>query len=203
MDSKINTFIFDCFKVICTPPFGSWYRENSSKKGFVDNNLENMFNDFDLGKMSEDDVIDYFSKYEGVNSTREKIREEIYSFLKLDNKLADMILKLKNKGFKTVLLSNSNSGFVKGKIYTTYPEFESLFNEIIISSDVGMLKPDKNIYLYALNKVNSKPEESLLIDDSKKNVDGATKLGINGFLYTDSDSFSEHLKKLGINFAES
>jgi putative hydrolase of the HAD superfamily len=196
---KINTFIFDCFGVICDPVVNGWYKEHRLKKGFVDNNIQSFLKEVDLGNASEDDIVDYFQKYEGVNSTKEELRKEIDSYLKLDTKLADIILKLKNKGFKTILLSNASASFFERKVYTTYPEFRNLFNEIIISSKIKMIKPDKEIYLYALEKINLKPEESLFIDDSKVNVDGAENVGMNGFLYTDSTSFIEYIKSLGID----
>lgn len=199
MEPKINTLIFDCFGVICDPVLNGWYKENRLKHGLIDENLQSIFKKFDLGKFSEDDIVEYFLKYDGINSTKEKLREEIDSYLKLDNKLADIILKLKTKGFKTVLLSNANASFFERKVYTDYPEFKNLFNEIIISSEVGITKPDKEIYLYALQKIDSKPEESLFIDDSKTNVEGALRVGMQGFLYTDSGSFAEYIKNLGIN----
>jgi HAD superfamily hydrolase (TIGR01509 family) len=173
MNQKINTFIFDCFGVICDPVLNGWYKENRLKYGLIDNNFQTFLRGFDLGDISEDDVVDYFMKYDGVNLTREELRKNIDSFLKLDTKLADIIKKLKESGYKTVLLSNAGSSFFERKIYTTYPEFKELFNDIIISSDIKMIKPNPDIYLYTLNKISSKPEESLFIDDSQTNVDGA------------------------------
>ena len=199
MNTKINTFIFDCYGVVCDPVLGGWYKENMLKRGLADENLKNIFEEYDLGKISEDDVLSYFLKYDGVTSTREELRKDIDSYLKLDVKLADVILKLKNKGFKTMLLSNSNYAFFKRMVYPTYPQFKNLFNKIIISSEIGMTKPGKDIYLYALDKIASKPEESLFIDDSQTNVDSAVNLGINGFLYTNFESFLNYIKTLGID----
>ncbi len=62
-----------------------------------------------------------------------------------------------------------------------------------------MTKPGKGIYVHALDKVGSTPEESLFIDDSQANVDGAVAVGMVGFLYTDVASFLNYLKTLGIN----
>ena len=42
MNTKINTFIFDCFGVICDPVLNAWYKENMLKRGFVDENLKNV-----------------------------------------------------------------------------------------------------------------------------------------------------------------
>ena len=199
MNTKITTFIFDCFGVVCSDVLWNWYGENIEKKGFVDENLKNIFKEFDLGRLSEDDILKYFLKYEGINSSKEKLQEEIDSYLKIDRKLIDVIKEIKSRGFKTVLLSNANAAFFKRKVFVVYPEFKNLFDEIIISSEIGMVKPDKEIFLYALNKINSKPEETLFIDDSKKNIDSASMLGINGLLYTDSNSFSNCIKNFGID----
>lgn len=199
MKPKINTFIFDCFGVVCDPVVNNWYKENRLKYGLVDNNLQSLLKELDLGNASEDDIVDYFMKYDGVNSTREELRKDIDSYLKLDTKLVEIIKKLRDKGYKTILLSNANASFFKRKIYTTYPEFKDLFDNIIISSDIKMVKPDPDIYLHTLSKINSKPEESLFIDDSKTNVDGAINVGINGYLYTDSNLFAEYIKSLGID----
>lgn len=199
MKTKINTFIFDCFGVICDPVVNGWYKENRLKYGFVDKNLSTFLKEVDLGNASEDDIVDYFMKYDGVSSTKEELRKDIDGYLKLDTKLADIIKRLKEKGYKTILLSNANNSFFERKVYTTYPEFKNLFDDIIVSSKIKMIKPNPDIYLYTLEKINSKPEESLFIDDSQTNVDGARDVGINGYLYTDSNLFAEYIKSLGIN----
>ncbi len=201
MESQINTIIFDCFGVICDPVLNGWYRDNRLKKGLVDENLKNVFEKFDLGKLSENDIVDYFLKYEGVNLTKEEMREQIDSYLGIDNGLVKIIQSLKNKGFKTVLLSNANASFFERKIYPTYPEFKDLFDEIVISSEVGMVKPYKDIYEHTLKKINSQPGESLFIDDSKVNVDSAIALGMQGFIYTNSDSFVKYIKSIGIDIS--
>ena len=199
MNPKITTFIFDCFGVILDPVLNGWYKENRLKHGLIDNNIQNFLRGFDLGDINEEDVVDYFMKYEGVNSTKEELRKEIDSFLKLDTKLALIINKLKANGYKTVLLSNAGNSFFERKVYTTYPEFKDLFDDIIISSNIKMIKPNPDIYLYTLEKINSKPEESIFIDDSQINIDGARDVGINGYLYTDSNLFAEYIKSIGIN----
>lgn len=200
MNTKIKIIIFDCFGVVCDPVLGGWYKENRLKHGLEDKNLPNIFRQFDKGILTEEDIIDYFSKYEGVTSTLEEVRREVDTYLNLDYALVEVIKKLRQKGFKTVLLSNANNSFFERKIYPTYPEFKSLFDEIIISSVVQMVKPDPDIYLHTLEKINSHPEESLFIDDNKTNVDTAIQLGMYGFVYTEVVLFMKHLETLGIDF---
>ena len=197
--TKINTFIFDCFGVICGSAFFSWYKENMLKYGNTDSKLLEVFKEHDLGRFPEEDVAEYFSKYEGIDATKEKILEDFNNYLNIDQRLVDTILKLREKGFKIALISNGHHLYFEDRVYVKYPEFKNLFDEIIVSSLVGTVKPDKEIYLHALSKINSKPEESLFIDDSQVNIDGAKNVGIQGFLYTDVDSFIEYIKSLGID----
>ncbi len=199
MDTNITTLIFDCFGVVCSPVLNGWYQKNRVKKGFIDENIENVFRKFDLGILSEDDILEYFLQYNGVNSTKEELRAEIDNYLKINRDLVNTIEQLKKKGFKTVLLSNANASFFERKVYVLYPEFKNLFDEIVISSQIGIAKPDKEIYLYTLKKINSKPEETLFIDDSKQNVESTASLGMKGFLFTDTNSFLNYLKGLGIS----
>ncbi len=202
MGSKINTFIFDCFGVISTPVLYKWYNKNRLEQGYVDEKLPELFKNFDLGKLSEDDVVDYFLRYEGVHSTKEEIKAEIDSYVNVDMILSKAILALKNQGFRTMLLSNANAAFFERKIYVDYPDFKNLFDRIIISSEVGMTKPDKEIYQFALEEIGSLPGETLLVDDSQTNIDGAANMGMNGYLYTDRDSFFEYVRSIGINLNE-
>jgi epoxide hydrolase-like predicted phosphatase len=195
---NITTFIFDCFGVVCDPVLNSWYKDHSAEHGFVDENLLETFKKFDLGIMSEDDMAEYFSKYPGITSTKDQIKAEIDTYTHLDDSLAQIIQKLRVKGFKTVLLSNANHSYFERKIYTQYPEFKSLFDEIIISSLINMVKPDPNIFIHTLERIGATPEESVFIDDNKINVEAAEKLHINGFVYTDSISFARYLQEKGI-----
>ena len=202
MKNNITTFIFDCFGVVCDSILSNWYRYKSLKHGFVDENLKDVFRNFDLGILSEEDLADYFSKYEGIKSTKEEIQKEIDGYLKVNQNLVNTIKKLKSHGFKTVLLSNGNHSFFERKIFKDYPEFPGLFDEVVISSKIGLVKPDAEIYLHALEKINSKPKESLFIDDRQINVDGAISIGMKGYVYSDSTSFYKYLKNMGINLTD-
>ncbi|KHC90344.1 HAD family hydrolase [Thermotoga sp. Mc24] len=85
------------------------------------------------------------------------------------------LLPLLKESFKLYALSNY------GKIYfETVREkydFFKLFDGMVISSHVGYLKPEKEIYLELIRRYGIAPEESLFIDDTPENVEVARKLG--------------------------
>ena len=74
-------------------------------------------------------------------------------------------------------------------------ELIPLFDEIIISSEVKLVKPGSEIYQLALDRMQAKPEESVMIDDNIVNVNGAKQIGIAGILYTNVNSLIEELKQ--------
>ncbi|MBU6232294.1 HAD family phosphatase [Patescibacteria group bacterium] len=199
MNTKISTFIFDCFGVVCSPAVNGWYRENRLNRGLIDENLPIVLKQFDLGELTEVDIAEYFSEYRGVTKKPDEIRAEIDSYLNTDSRVVDIIRHLKGNGFKVALMSNANNSFFERVIYPRYPFFKDLFDKIIISSVVGMVKPDADIYLYALAELKSRPEETLFIDDSVTNVDAAKALGMNGHLFTTSQSLVTFLERNKIN----
>ena len=194
MDKKITTFILDCFKVFLTPPLSQWYEKNIASTGHTDLQYVNVIKDYDLGNLSEDGFLDYLLSHDWIKSTKEELRKELDSLCVLDLKLVEVVKQIKAKGYKLGLLSNAGHELFERGVYVTYPEFKDLFDKIVISSEVKMVKPDPEIYLYMLDFIDSKPEESIFIDDSEKNVETAVNLGMEGFVYTDVESFLSHIK---------
>lgn len=98
--------------------------------------------------------------------------------------MARLICDLKEKGYKLYLLSNATMGFAKG--YTTIPWMRSVleqFDGLVFSAEVGMAKPDREIFEYILKKYNLTAENCLFVDDYKDNIEAAQNLGINGHLF--------------------
>ena len=96
---------------------------------------------------------------------------------------ADFLEFIKEKGLGLYLLSNASSEF-----YSYFPrEIDTaLFDGIVVSSDLKMIKPQKEIYEYLLNKYSLNPGECLFIDDLKANSDAAEECGIHGFVFCGS-----------------
>jgi|GEM_PF-930912 len=87
------------------------------------------------------------------------------------------IVKELKKEYKVGLLSNNVKEWVE-KVLDNY-KIRSLFDEIIVSSEVGARKPDARIYLAALKKFSAKPEETLFIaDEIAEDLVGAKGCGL-------------------------
>ena len=106
--------------------------------------------------------------------------EEMYAALR----------KARAAGVRTCLLSNSWGN--------TYPRerFGEIFDEVVISSEVGLRKPDPAIFQHALDLVGLPPQECAFIDDIEHNVRAAEELGIVGVHHTDAGSTVPRLERL-------
>lgn len=104
-----------------------------------------------------------------------------------------MINLVKEKGLKYYILSN----YPKDAFEYTYDmcPFIQNANGMVISYDVLMIKPDKNIYLKLLDKYGLKANECLFIDDLDINVEGAKSVGINAFVFKDLEDGYKKLEE--------
>ena len=73
---------------------------------------------------------------------------------------------------------------------------DDYFDEIIVSSDVCLIKPNVDIYTYALDKINKTALECVFIDDNPKNIEGAKKAHIDGIVFKNTEDFKNELEKL-------
>lgn len=94
-----------------------------------------------------------------------------YAFYE-DSKLIIPSLK---KDFKIALVSDA---WPSMRFIYDYNNMTQYFDTIVISSELGVLKPDASMYETALEKLNLKPEECIFLDDNIDNCIGAKKLGI-------------------------
>ena len=95
----------------------------------------------------------------------------------------EFVKEAKEKGYKLYVLSNACNRF-----YHYFPrQYDlNLFEAVIVSSDVKMIKPNPEIYQYIVSVYELKAEECLFIDDVRENVEASERQGINGYLFEGS-----------------
>jgi putative hydrolase of the HAD superfamily len=106
--------------------------------------------------------------------------------------------QLKLRGIRTAILSNMGDSVLEN----IEREFAWIhgFDALVWSFQLGFAKPDPAIYQHALDKLGTRPEETLFLDDKQVNIDAARALGIRGLLFTNVDQLrrdlvAEHLEK--------
>ena len=106
-----------------------------------------------------------------------------------------LVKKLREK-YRVVLLSNQNA--LAQKAFDRKFGFRGLFDEQVISGEIGLKKPDKGIFNYILERFNIRPSQLVFIDDQAENVESAKALGINALHFTSVEGLVNALRKLKI-----
>ncbi len=158
------------------------------------NNYE-IHREFERGKISENEFINHFLTLFDHKIDRETFCK-IYSNIFLVNEdVASLLPKLK-VNYKLVLLSNTNS--IHQKYGWHQYEFLKYFDKLILSHQVGSVKPEEKIYK-AVEEFTQKPsEEHLFIDDVPEYIEGAKKLGWSGIVFKGYNNLVEEMKSFGI-----
>ena len=125
-------------------------------------------------------------------SEADVVRHEFFAGDSLDLDLINFIRSLRPK-YRTGLLSNAWSDM---RAYLISQKIEDAFDQLIISAEVGIMKPDARIYQLALEKLNVAPEEAVFVDDFTVNIEGARAIGMYAILFTQPDRTLEELKQL-------
>lgn len=179
----INTIIFD---------FGDIFI-NLDKKATIDGlkklgleewnaDLDHLNIQFEKGNISKDEFLGGFQK-QLPNASIDEILEAWNAIL-TDFPLYRLeFLQMLSKKYRLFLLSNTDSIHIntfEQRVGTSfYSDFYQCFEKVYFSFEMGMRKPDSEIYLTLLNKHELQPKRTLFIDDKKENTDAAQALEIH------------------------
>ena len=98
--------------------------------------------------------------------------------------MPELVKKCKDAGFGIYLLSNVSAHFAETyQGISKYAELFALFDGLVFSGPLRMVKPDRAIFDHLLSTYSLSPEDCLFIDDSQKNLDGAARAGIGTYLF--------------------
>ena len=104
--------------------------------------------------------------------------------------MQELIPRLKEKGYRLYLLSNAPAML---KDHLDFYEILRYFDGVVISGDIRLIKPNKEIYQYILDKYSLDPTQCLFIDDLTANVAAARACGIDSVLFEGKSEQIEHL----------
>ena len=145
------------------------------------------------GKSFEEVTLLLVSKFNNSEEAKEhtlKLLQENKNKYHLNEELIKMIKELKSKNYKIALLSN-NSLKLRQKLIED--NILDLFNEVIISAEVGYQKPQPEIFDFLFKRLKVEPNEVIFIDDSLSSLEGADNIGYIPILYKDNKSLKTEL----------
>jgi FMN phosphatase YigB (HAD superfamily) len=186
-----KAILFDFFGVFCAPIATNWF-----KKAVPDYNEEQLktwqalCTQSDLGKLSRANFNVEASRLTGV-PVPEIIRGiEAEAFINIP--LVIYTRELKSREYRIACLSNGSHEWTLQVINDH--DLGELFNEIVLSGDLGIVKPDPEIYEYTLKKLGISAAEAIFVDDRKVNVEAGKACGIRSLVFTDTPTFIADLE---------
>ncbi|MGN6243059.1 MAG: HAD family hydrolase [Motilibacteraceae bacterium] len=114
----------------------------------------------------------------------------LFADMRVDPEMLALVEDLKATGVRVALLSNSWGN--------TYPRerIEALFDPVVISGEVGLRKPNSEIFTHTLELLGVAPERAAFVDDAEPNVEGAARVGLRTVLHTDAEGTRRALAAL-------
>jgi len=119
--------------------------------------------------------------------------EEFFAKDDIDTSLLDYIRCLR-KSYKTGLLSNAFDDL--RQIIAERWHFEDAFDEMIISAEVGMVKPDARIFQMSAEQLGVEAGQAVFVDDMLRNIEGAKKVGMLGIHFQNPQQVRLDLEQL-------
>ncbi len=202
--TMIRSVISDLGKVLITFDNSIFYRRIAAYSPIPVDEIAGMVNVYsdvgraiDTGKLSPQG---FYARVKEILQVELPFEEfaSIYNDVFASNvPVIEVMNKLKHK-YHLVMLSNTDVmrfGFIRER----FPEV-MIFDDYVLSYQVGCIKPDPEIYQLALKKAQADPEECVFIDDRPENIAAAEDLGIRTILFLENTDLETELTSLGLSF---
>lgn len=172
----IKAVIFDCFGTLVQPGRNLLYRRYPE----FSNDIEDLEHQWHLGMISRSD---FDSKVgELISLPASEVRSRYYSTTVRDEAAIEWVKSIKQAGkYKVGLLSNV--GLSRFNDFFDKNEQAEMFDDVVLSCEVGIVKPEVAIFELAANRLGVKPGECVMVDDIQLNIDAANDAGMKGILF--------------------
>ena len=198
----LKTIFFDLGNVIVFFSHPKMFRQVAECTGLSPEEIQKILFEEKIQQFYESGQIDSSHFYQIFKTRSPKAFElqdlsEAFSNIFTPNtSLFPLVEKLKEKGLRLVLLSNTSECHYN-RVYAEYPILH-LFDEKVLSYEVGALKPSEQIFLHALSKANCDPQYCFYTDDIPEFIQGAKKVGLDCELFTVAPALKNALAVRGL-----
>jgi epoxide hydrolase-like predicted phosphatase len=188
----LTTNVFDSFRQFCEAEgidpnrVKTLFRENPEALGVV--------RSLEVGDIDEDDFSREFGALLEIDD-RDDLVNRMFGYIEPDEAMVEAVKRARGAGVLTGLLSNSMGAGRYDR--SAFPE---LFDGVVISGEVGLHKPQPEIFELACERVGLAPTDCVFVDDLRENCEGAEAIGMTAVLHRGADSTLPELEKLlGVN----
>ncbi|MFE6734265.1 HAD family hydrolase [Microbacterium sp. NPDC057650] len=114
---------------------------------------------------------------------------------RLDDDVLALAAGLTRSGIRTAILTNGTDGIPAEVEALGLP---ALFDPIFNSAEIGVAKPDPEVYARVVDVLGCDPEEIFFTDDSSRNVAAAIEAGMRGHCFEDAAGLRDALRENGV-----
>lgn len=188
--AKIKAIFFDFFGVISIAHCQLFFETAIPNYHKRRREFEELERQHDLGLITTDQYLRELSKATGL--TVEQCLGQMRSQRVTNEPLLNYIKDQLKPNYKIGMISNAG-GDIKEYIDKKY---WSIFDTVVISCEVGVIKPDLLIFEIACQRLNVAPSQAVMVDDMQLNCDGAKTAGMVPILYTTLQDMQNEFKKI-------
>lgn len=124
----------------------------------------------------------------------DNLKVRLFARVGPDEAMIGAVRKARSHGVPTGMISNSWGGnYGEGGYQRAM--FDELFDEVVISAEVGLRKPQPEIYVLAAERLQAEPRECVFVDDFKVNAEGARAVGMRGIQHRNADETIPQLEE--------
>lgn len=185
-----KAIIFDFFDVIHSDPFQRWLKKHDYERS---GEFAKSAQQVDFGRISYAEHYERLSELSGQSA--QSIKEVFDDTQLIDRDMVELITSLRGR-YKIGLLSNAGGQYLRPILKEH--GLTDLFDEIAISGEVGIIKPDPAIFKHTLKQMGIESAEAVFIDDNPSNTAAAETVGIRSIVFTGEKALRQEFAKLNI-----
>jgi putative hydrolase of the HAD superfamily len=160
--------------------------------------LDGLVKRYEVGGLAAEEFSSAVCALAGVAMGHDEFAASWCAIFRPNEPVARLVAGLKAAGHTLVLGSNTN-GLHAAHFRRQFAETLAHFDGLVLSYEVGHLKPAAEFYLACARAARAAPAECVFIDDLPANVAGARAAGMTGILYRDPGALAADLTRLGVN----
>ena len=155
----------------------------------------------ETGEITSSELYDILLPHCSKGTTNTDIRDAFEEFLQgIPVERLKMLEKLREKGYKLFVLSNTNPIMYNHWIDNAFRQdgksINDYFDGIVVSYQERTCKPDPEIFKRVIERYGLNPDETIMLDDSEANVESARNTGLKAKRIDDKDSFMKVCNEL-------
>jgi len=198
----IKAIIFDVGGVLLRTHNHSYRRTWEKKLGLKQWESEQIVFNSEMGQKAQLGAISHADLWRWVGTRLGLVNGDLTAFQHdfwagdvLDMALVDLIRQAHGR-YQTAIISNYHDDLRRELTHDHH--IADLFDEIVISAEEKVMKPNPQIYQTALTRLGRDPEEAVFIDDFQHNIKSAHEVGMHGIHFTPATNLKDELLALGI-----